>query len=64
MKTRNLKQFMAALFLSSIAEVHTDRPMFRGHSISAMNPIFIPRRGKFKGYMRENRRRCTFNKNK
>jgi hypothetical protein len=26
-------------------------------------PIFISRRTKFKGYMRENRR-CTFNKNK
>ncbi len=64
MKTRDLKQFMAALFLSSIAEVHTDRTMFRGHSISGYNPIFIPRRGKLKGYMRENRRRCTFNKNR
>ena len=27
------------------------------------NPIFIPRHGKFKGYMRENRK-CTFNKNR
>ena len=28
-----------------------------------MNPIYLPRRGKFKGYMRENRK-CSFNKNK
>jgi hypothetical protein len=27
------------------------------------NRFYIPRRGKFKGYMRENRK-CTFNKNK
>ncbi len=33
------------------------------HIIAGYNPIFTPRRGKFKGYMRENRR-CTFNKNR
>jgi hypothetical protein len=27
------------------------------------SPIFIPKRGKFKGYMRENRK-CSFNKNR
>jgi predicted metalloprotease len=41
-----------------------DKKMFRGNNLGYENPIFIPRRGKLKGYMRENRRRCTFNKNK
>ena len=36
-------------------------PMYIMPSFSS--PIFIPRKGKFKGYMRENRK-CTFNKNK
>ena len=36
---------------------------FRGMAISGYNPMFIPRRRKFKGYMRENRK-CSFNKNR
>jgi len=40
-------------------------PNFRGmnYAIGGYNPIYNPKRGKFKGYMRENKR-CTFNKNK
>lgn len=63
MKTRNLMQFMTALLLASQSRIMTDRPMFRGHSIGSTNPIYNPRRTKFKGYMRENRK-STFNKNK
>lgn len=33
------------------------------HFIAGENPIYLPRRGKFKGYMRENRRN-SFNKNR
>ena len=29
---------------------------FRGMAIGGYNPMFIPKRSKFKGYMRENRR--------
>ena len=37
--------------------------MFRGNNIGFENPIYIPKRTKFKGWMRE-KRRCSFNKNK
>ena len=56
-------QFMTALLLASQSRIMTDRPMFRGHSIGSTNPIYTPRRGKLKGWMRENRR-STFNKNR
>ena len=36
---------------------------FRGMAIGGYNPMFIPRRGKYKGWMRE-KRRSSFNKNK
>ena len=36
---------------------------YRGSVIEGYNPIYIPRKGKFKGYMRENRK-CSFNKNR
>ena len=34
-----------------------------GMFIGGFNPMFIPRRGKYKGYMKENKR-CSFNKNR
>jgi hypothetical protein len=67
MKTNNLKHFIAALMMSALVGnkdmASANAPMFRGHAIGGYNPIYIPRHGKFKGWMRE-RRRSTFNKNK
>ena len=52
-----------ALLLASLTP-GSEIPTFRGRNFAmgGYNPIFNPRRGKFKGYMRENKR-CTFNKN-
>lgn len=70
MKTNNLskKSFLtsmilmaSALFASRKGSAATDK--VRGHSVGGWNPMYIPRRGKFKGYMRE-KRRSTFNKNR
>ena len=55
--------FGAMLIASLINPAAIEAPHFRGYALGGYNPIFIPRRGKFKGYMRENKR-CTFNKNK
>jgi len=58
-----------ALLLSSIidpmGDLRKEVPHFKGfnYAIGGYNPEFHPRRGKFKGYMRENKR-CTFNKNR
>lgn len=57
-----------SLFSKIFASILIDRmldgeKLFRGNNISFDNPIYIPKRTKFKGWMRE-KRRCTFNKNK
>ena len=63
MKTNNLQYFFGML-LMSLASQRDDLPKFRGFAIGGYNPIFIPRRREFKGYMRENRRFNSFNKKK
>lgn len=62
MKTTRFMGMFGALLLASLnptAEV----PRFRGYALGGYNPIYFPRRGKLKGYMRENKR-CSFNKNR
>jgi hypothetical protein len=70
MKTNNLskKSFLTSMILMATALFAGSKstgsgPVYRGSSIGGLNPIYIPRKGIFKGYMRENRR-STFNKNK
>ena len=57
--------FGALLLASLMNDKNYERPSFRGmnYTLGGYNPIYIPKRTKFKGYMRE-RRRCSFNKNK
>jgi hypothetical protein len=66
MKTRGL-QFFGTLLLASLlsADKNPGFPTFRGmnYALGGYNPMYQPRRTKFKGWMRENRR-CTFNKNR
>ena len=64
MKAGRFMGLFGALLLASLTG-GTAYPKFRGmnYAIGGYNPIYNPRRGKFKGYMRENKR-CTFNKNK
>ena len=59
---------MASLFLAALMSQLNPKDLptenrFRGMAIGGYNPMFIPRRGKLKGYQRENRR-YSFNKNK
>jgi hypothetical protein len=67
MKINNLQHFLSLLMFSALVgnkDIDSaNAPMFKGHAIDGYNPMFTPKRGKFKGYMRENRR-CTFNKNR
>jgi len=56
----NFSRFFAQAFMSKLVEGDA---MFRGHNVGYENPIYSPKRTKFKGWMRE-RRRSTFNKNK
>jgi len=55
----------ANLLLASILQNQNDMPKIRGsnYALGGYNPEFHPKRMKFKGWMRENRR-YTFNKNK
>ena len=62
------KQKRQSIFSKVFAEILLGRildgkQLFRGNNLPYENPIYIPKRTKFKGWMRE-RRRCTFNKNK
>ncbi|MFA5196146.1 MAG: hypothetical protein WC401_10150 [Bacteroidales bacterium] len=66
MKTTRFMGMFGALLLASLnpgASKEVAGPHFRGYALGGYNPIYIPRRGKFKGYMRENKR-CSFNKNR
>ena len=53
-----------ALLLASLNPTEP-MPNFRGrnYAMGGYNPMYLPRHGKIKGYMKENRR-CTFNKNR
>jgi hypothetical protein len=68
MKTNNLtkRSFLMSMVLFATALFTANKSNnFQSQSsgIHYGNAIYIPRRSKFKGYMRENRR-STFNKNK
>jgi hypothetical protein len=66
MKTGRFMGMFGALLLASLnpaAAVEMETPHFRGYALNGYNPVYFPRRGKFKGYMRENKR-CSFNKNR
>ena len=60
-------RFMPMLFLahlmSKMSPEQMDVPKYRGMAIGGYNPMFIPRRGKYKGWMKE-KCRSSFNKNK
>jgi len=52
MKNRLIAEAWALYMLSQMPNMYFPERMFFGGS---GNPIFIPRHGKFKGYMRDNR---------
>ncbi len=56
--------YLLSAILNPIGD-NSEIPRIKGYNyaIGGYNPEYHPRRGKFKGYMRENKR-CTFNKNK
>lgn len=63
MKTTSIFYGLFGAFL--LSKIANDDKAFRGHNyaVGGYSPEFHPKRTKFKGYMRENRR-CTFNKNR
>lgn len=65
MKTRGLTTIMPLLLLAMITGGMEASPVAFGEFATwyGSHPIFIPRRSKFKGWMRE-RLRCSFNKTK
>ena len=64
MKTsRFFPSLVLAAIMSQLKPDDMPPVKYRGMAIEGYNPIYIPKRGKFKGYMRENRR-CSFKKNK
>ena len=71
MKTNNItkKSFLMTMVLALTAGFNavknggSNAPAMPNGYIGGSSPIYIPRHGKFKGWMRENRR-STFNKNK
>lgn len=66
MKTGRFMGMFVALLLASLnpaAAEGVTGPHFRGYALYGYNTVYFPRRGKFKGYMRENKR-CSFNKNR
>lgn len=63
MKTNNLLRIFPVIMAMLMSGQSVEGPRFRGASINGYNPEFHPRRTKFKGWMRENRR-STFNKNR
>lgn len=63
MKLRNLL-FPALLSAMISGGQHSDSQNSYHFAVGGYNPIFTPRRTKFKGYMRENRRFNSFNKKK
>ena len=68
MKTKNLsKKSLLTTMILALSSVFASKNAPMAHVPSGYlgggSPIFIPRRSKFKGYMRENRK-YSFNKNK
>lgn len=65
MKTGRFMGMFGAYLLASMLNPAAIEPVihFRGYALHGYNPIYNPKRGKFKGYMRENKR-CSFNKNR
>lgn len=66
MKTGRFMGMFGSLLLGGLlGSSITPMPKFRGinYAMGGYNPIYTPKRTKFKGYMRENRR-STFNKNR
>ena len=67
MKSGRFMGMFGAYLLSGLIgkSLETPMPNFRGmnYAMGGYNPICTPKRTKFKGYMRENRR-STFNKNR
>jgi hypothetical protein len=63
MKTGRFMGMFGAMLLVSVMYPETDNTHFRGFALGGYNPVYFPRRGKLKGYMRENKR-CSFNKNR
>lgn len=65
MKTGRFMGMFGALLLAAALNPTVSAPIihFRGFALGGYNPEYHPRRGKFKGYMRENKR-CSFNKNR
>ena len=57
--------FGAYLLAALNPAIITDVPRFRGmnYAMGGYNPIYKPKRTKFKGYMKE-RKRYSFNKNR
>jgi len=49
--------------MKAITKISTDKYALGGFRARNLQAIFTPKRTKFKGYMRENRR-STFNKNR
>ena len=66
MKISRFMGLFGTLLLSSLFKSHPEeKAHFRGinYASGGYNPEFHPKRTKFKGWMRENRR-CTFNKHR
>jgi len=65
MKITRFMGLFGAMMLASMNPESSNDISFRGknYALNGYNPIYKPKRTKFKGYMRENRR-CSFNKNK
>jgi hypothetical protein len=66
MKTGRFMGMFGAYLLAAMSNptaVTGPVPHFRGYALHGYNPVYFPRRGKLKGYMKENKR-CSFNKNR
>lgn len=69
MKTGRFMGMFGAMLLASVMNPGADfggiMPQFRGmnYAMGGYRPVYFPNRGKFKGYMKDNKR-CTFNKNR
>jgi hypothetical protein len=59
-KTGRYMGMFSMLFAKMFAErVESGEKMFRGNNVGYENPIFIPRRGKLKGWQKENHYRLN-----
>jgi hypothetical protein len=59
-KTGRHSGFISMLLAKMFADKMEDgKKMFRGSNINSLNPIHIPRRGKLKGWQKENHYRLN-----